>query len=284
MALAQAWGAEIVACDSIQVYTGCDIGSAKPTADEQARVAHHLIDVVAPQAPFDAQTYSNLADRALADIAARGHPSIVCGGTGLYLRALRYGLLPTVPADPAFRSQQMAEETQRPGTLYSRLQAADAASAAAIGPHNKVQLLRALEITCGAGQPASVLRAQHQAGRQSRTMRLLQPIWPAEQLRARMAARIDAMLHAGLVEEVEHLRRLPGPAPRALTAVGYREVGAYLDGGLTRAALPAAMLKSTWAYARRQRTWLRREAGVIALPMAGDAADVQQAAARLLQP
>lgn len=282
MALAQRYGGEILACDSVQVYRGFDIGSAKAGASERAQVAHHLLDVVGPHASFDAQMYCDLAHKAVTSCRARHKRPIVCGGTGLYLRALRYGLAPSITAQPAFRAARMAEEQKTPGSLYAALQRCDPDSAAAIGPHNLVQLLRALEISVLAQEPASVIRARHRAARKTRPMRLIQPVWPDAVLRSRIEARIDVMLASGLIEEVEALLAQGVAADcRPMRAVGYREVGLYLRGALGKAELKAAMAKSSWAYARRQRTWLRQEADVQPLAMQGDASDVLRAGALL---
>lgn len=278
MALARRAKGEIVACDSVQVYRGFDIGSAKTSAQDQADIRHHLLDVVEPHASFDAQLYCNLAEAAFADCRARGHMPIVCGGTGLYVRALRYGLAPTITAQPAFRAERMAEEAKRPGRLFAALQACDPVSAAAIGPQNLVQILRALEISVMAQEPASAIRARHKAARQARPMHLIQPVWPDAVLRARIETRIDAMLGQGLIDEVEGLLASGvDPSCRPMGAVGYREVRQYLSGDIAKSNLKAAIAKSSWAYARRQRTWLRREAGVQMLPMQGDAQDVDRA-------
>lgn len=278
LALAQRLGAEIIACDSVQIYRGFDIGSAKPTADEQARIRHHLIDIIDAETPFDAQDYCQRVDKSLSDIAHRQRHSILCGGTGLYLRALRYGLAPTVGADPTFRHHWQQQEQQVPGTLHQKLHAVDPESAARIGIYNKVQLLRALEITMKSGEPASRIRARHAFAKPVRRMRILQLIWQPDELRARIDQRIKQMLEMGFVQEVQQLlaRGIAADA-RPMRAVGYREVVDVVQKRLAPDALHQAIFKSTWAYARRQSTWLRREADLLELPMQGNASDVERA-------
>jgi tRNA dimethylallyltransferase len=261
--LATERGGEIVGCDSVQVYRGFDIGSAKPTRDEQAQVPHHLIDVVCWDEPFDAQRYRDAATTAIAAIYARGRVPIVCGGTGLYLRALRWGLVHAPGSDRALRASLYAEEERTPGALYERLRWLDRASAEAIDPHNIVRLVRALEITILSGQPASALRTRHGFAEEQVPMAVVALDWPPATLRERVAERTAAMLRSGLLDEVESLLASGvSPTARPMLSVGYREATRVVLGQEPRAGLEDRMARATLSYARRQRTWLRRERGV----------------------
>lgn len=259
LALAERLGAEIISCDAVQVYRGCNIGSAKPTAQERARVPHHLVDCTEPGAPFDAKLFVAAAQQAIADIQGRGRVPLLCGGTGMYLRALRLGLI-DVPQDSALRAELEAADAQDTGSSLRRLAALDPQSAATIDNANPHYVRRALEITLLSGRPASAVRAEHAARAVKRPMVLWWVDRTDEDLRQRIDVRTRAMLQGGLVAEVEGLLRLGVPAAcNALRSVGYREVVAMVQGHLPVTALTSAIRKSTWAYVRRQRIWLRRE-------------------------
>lgn len=273
MALAERMGGEIVSCDSVQVYRGFQVGCAKPSAADQARVPHHLLDVADWHAPFDAQRYRLLAQAAIASIHQRGRVAIVCGGTGLYLRALRFGLMEMPATDPALRAALFAEEDATPGVLYARLQQLDRESAQQIEPRNHVQVVRALEITITTGQPASALRRAHGFRHALVPMRVVSLLWPNEILRERINARCEAMLtRMGWIDEVKSLlAQGVSPHVRPMMAVGYKEVCAHVLAGADPTQLPALMAeiqRNTWQYARRQRTWFRRETQLINVDLA----------------
>ncbi len=275
MRLAELRGAEIISCDSVQVYRGFAVGCAKPSQAEQARVRHHLIDVVDWNEEFDAQRYCSLANEALAAVRQSGRAAILCGGTGLYLRAFRYGLIDAPERDLALRERLYAEENSKPGTLYDRLQALDPVSARRIEPRNLVHVVRALEIHATTGELPSALRAKHGFHDERVPMHVVAIDWPRETLRRRIAERVNGMLEQGLVEEVQGLRAQGVPSTcRPMRAVGYREVCAMLDGALPAAELARRISQATWEYARRQYTWLRREKGVIWLPVEGDLSEI----------
>ena len=275
MRLAEAVGGEIIACDSVQVYRGFDIGSAKPTAAEQARVPHHIVDVVQPHEAFDAQRFVTLARAAMADMQHRGRVPIVCGGTGLYLRALRYGLVQAAQADPALRATLQAEEQADPGSLYRRLQSLDPVSAQHIDARNGVHVMRALEICLTSGRRASVVRQEHGFAQALLPMRVVVLQRDAVTLKARITERVRDMLQHGLVSEVETLLQRGVSADcRPMRAVGYREVVDVLLERAEVAGLAERIVASTWAYARRQRTWMRRETDVLFWDAARDAAEL----------
>jgi tRNA dimethylallyltransferase len=269
LAVAERAGAEIVSCDSMQLYRGLDIGTAKPTAAERARVRHHLVDLLAPDASYSAARFAADADAALADIHGRGRRALLVGGTGLYLRALRFGLVEAPPRDDEMRARLLAEEQAQPGVLHRRLAAVDAVAAARLAPADLVRVVRALEVHALTGVPLSQHHAQHRPQERIRTQVLiLDP--PFEILEARIADRVDAMLAAGLVDETRALRARWGPSLPPLQAVGYAEVGQLLDGQLAAADLRGAIVRATRRYARRQRTWFKKEPGAIRLATADE--------------
>ncbi len=276
LALAADWGAEIVNCDSRQVYRGLDIGSAKPSAAEQAAAPHHLFDVVDPDEVFDAARYAALARAAIAGIQARGRRVLVVGGSGLYLRALRRGLFPGPPRDAALRAEFEALEAAAPGALHARLLAVDPPTAARLPVGDRVRLVRALEVLALTGRPLSVWQAEHRSAADVLPMRVVALGLERRALQARLDGRCARMLDDGLLDEIRALwGRGYGPALPALRSIGYREMGAHLRGALTRDEALAAMRLATRQFAKRQGTWFRAEPGVEWL-----AADVALAALR----
>ncbi len=276
LALAADWGAEIVNCDSRQVYRGLDIGSAKPSAAEQAAAPHHLFDVVDPDEVFDAARSAALARAAIAGIQARGRRVLVVGGSGLYLRALRRGLVPGPPRDAALRAEFEALEAAAPGALHARLLAVDPPTAARLPAGDRVRLVRALEVLALTGRPLSVWQAEHRSAADVLPMRVVALGLERRALQARLDGRCARMLDDGLLDEIRALwGRGYGPALPALRSIGYREMGAHLRGALTRDEALAAMRLATRQFAKRQGTWFRAEPGVEWL-----AADVALAALR----
>ncbi len=272
--IAERQGGEIISCDSVQLYRGFDVGSAKPSAEERTRVPHHLVDVIDWHEGFDAQRYIDLADAAVKEIRSRNRVPILCGGTGLYLRAFRYGLVALPDPPPGLREKLHSEEEAHPGSLYARLQKQDPESARTIEPNNTVYVVRAFEIMAATGRKASEVRRAHGFRRPRIPMRLIALRWPSDALRERIAARVEAMVRGGLLEEVEGLlARGVDPECRPMRAVGYREASQVVRKLAPREGLESRIIKSTWAYSRRQRTWLRKEAGVEWIDV-GDAADV----------
>jgi len=258
--VAERIGAEIVSCDSMQLYREFDVGTAKPSAEERARVRHHLVDLLPPDDTYSAARYADDADRAIADIVARKKRVLVVGGTGLYLRALRFGLFAAPPRDDELRANLYAEESRTSGILHLKLRRVDPRAAERIAPADLVRLVRALEVHTLTGVPLSEHHANHRPEpRHPIEVLLLDP--PRERLEARIAARVDVMLAGGLVDETRQIRKKWGSEIPALSSVGYAEVCQLLDGKLAASGLSDAIFRSTRRYARRQRTWFNKEPG-----------------------
>jgi tRNA dimethylallyltransferase len=258
--LAERFGGEIVNTDSLQVYRYLDIGTAKPDAAERARVPHHLLDVVDPDEPFSAGEYVRAARRALADLARRGRVAILCGGTGLYFRALMQGIAEIPPVPPAVRDAVAARlATLGPETLHAELARVDPASAARIHPRDAQRIARALEVAQATGRPLSAYQAQQPFRSAARGVLSVGTAWERAALYRRLDARVDEMLRRGLVAEVEGiLARGFSPEAKPLKAIGYLEAVAWLQGRLPREELAAAIQLRTRHYAKRQVTWFKR--------------------------
>ncbi len=279
IALARRFGGELVGADSVQVYRRFDIGSAKPTPDELAGIAHHLIDILEPTEDIDAQRYAILADTAISDIHARGRLPIVVGGTGLWIRALLRGLVAVPPVDPVVRARLEAE-ADRAGSpsLHARLAAVDPRAAAAIHPNDRLRIVRALEVFEQTGTPMGELRHAHALGA-PRYDALFVALDPGDALGERIERRLDAMLAAGWIDEVREIRARFGDV-RPLGSVGYREICEHLDTGRSLEETRRAIRKATRTYARRQRTWFGSEPGVM-MRMTAEALASQEGLARV---
>jgi tRNA dimethylallyltransferase len=266
LALAEKFGGEIVSCDSVAVYRGMELGTAKPTREERARVPHHLIDVAEPGEPFTAGEYYRRARSALTEIAARGKVPIVTGGTGLYLRALTEGLF-AAPARQEPLRARLRSKAQKRGSawLHRLLQRLDPATAARIHSNDTPKLIRAIEVCVAARSPLSTL-LQTQKNNPLTGFRLLriglnpprEALPPREGLYARINARCAAMFAAGLVDETRGLLARYGPI-KALDSLGYRQARAVLDGTLSEEEAINAAQQGHRNYAKRQMTWFRRE-------------------------
>jgi tRNA dimethylallyltransferase len=255
-------GAEIVSADSQAVYRHFDVGTAKPAAAALAEVPHHLVSVVEPLEQFTAGRFQALADSAIREISGRNRRVLVVGGTGLYIRVLLHGLSAGA-SDVEVRSR-LEEEASRAGpeAMHARLRAVDAVSANRIAVADTLRVVRALEIHELTGMPASAAHQSHafQTTRYPYTLWFLDP--PKEVLAQAIHLRTEAMFGNGLVEEVEGLVRRGYRDAPAMGSVGYRQALAVVDGRLSLSEAKADTEQQTRAYAKRQRTWFRKEAGV----------------------
>jgi len=255
-------GGEIVSADSVQVYVGLDIGSAKPTPEERALVRHWAIDLWSPTEQANAGAWVAVAEAAIADIVARGRLPIVCGGTGLYVRALLEGLADIPPVPEAIQRQvrqRLAEEGPR--ALHAELAAVDPETARRLAPGDSQRIARALEVHRATGEPIARFQERHRTQRAARYAAYMTGVFPPrEVLERRIAARARRMLDAGLVEEVRALLAA-GTPPEApgLVTLGYREVVAHLvSRPLSADALAEALTLAHRRYAKRQLTWWRK--------------------------
>lgn len=268
---AQQLGAEIVSVDSALVYRGLDIGAAKPSPAERAQVPHHLVDVREPWQTYSAAEFAVDARAAVEAVLARGRIPLLVGGTGLYFQALLHGLAPMPPADPALRAVIAGQAGERGWpALHADLAQVDPAAAARIHPTDPQRIQRALEVFHLTGRPISHWQAlPAQARLPVRVLRLVLAPATREELHARIAQRLDAMLAEGFLDEVRALRALAAmravAAPLdlpAVRAVGYRQAWQYLDGQGDAASFRAAAIAATRQLAKRQLTWLRGQLDV----------------------
>jgi len=257
--LAERLDGEIIGADSRQVYRHMDIGTAKPTAGEQAAAPHHLIDVVDPDEPFSLGRWLDLAQAALEDVWARGRQPLLAGGTGQYVWALLEGWrVPRVPPNPEFRLRM---ESRDAAELFESVRRVDPAAAARIGPANRRRLIRALEVYEATGRPISYWQAKEPPGFEATVIGLR---LPREELYRRIDERVDGMMQRGLIDETRRLlamgyaRDLP-----SMSGIGYKEACAHLAGdpstgsgqGLTEAA--ARIKTETHRLARHQNSWFK---------------------------
>jgi tRNA dimethylallyltransferase len=262
LAIAERVGGEIVSADARQIYRRFDLGTAKPTAAEQARAPHHCLDLAEPTERFDVGRYRVAAQAAIAEATGRGRPIVLVGGTGLYVRALLRGLCAGVPAQPALRAVLERAEAAGPGLLARWAARLDPVAAARIHPNDRVRLVRVLEVALGTGVPLGERQRQHGFAEAPYEVLLLGLDVPAEALARRIAARVDVMLATGWLDEVRELAAsVPADAP-AWATLGYRELRAAVDGRVDLADAVAATVLATRRFAKRQRTWFRREPGL----------------------
>jgi tRNA dimethylallyltransferase len=259
LALAQSLGGEIIAVDSMQLYRGLDIGTAKPSPEDRARVRHHLIDVVELTDTFDAAKFVELGRTALVDISARGRVPILCGGTGLYFKALMHGLGPAPPADPAVRAELQATPLPE---LLRQLSEKDPLCFAKIDRQNPRRVIRALEVIRLTGKPFSTQRADwsHTPENPEKLRHAFCLTRAPQELRRRIEARVDQMFRCGLVDETEALLKCGlAENPTAMQALGYRQVIEYLRGQRSLSQTIALVKIRTCQFAKRQLTWFRRQ-------------------------
>jgi tRNA dimethylallyltransferase len=257
--MARAIGGEIVSADSMQVYRYMDIGTAKPTAAEQAEIRHHLIDVVDPDEPFDAAAYMALGRQVLAELFRRGKTPVVVGGTGLYIKALLYGLFSSDARDPAVRARLRAEaEAGDAAALHARLEQCDPQTAARLHPNDAVRILRALEVFEVTGRPISELQREHRFGDTPFRALLIGLFIGREALYRRIDRRVDAMLAAGLEDEVRALlAKGYGPELKSMHSIGYSHMVALIAGSADREECLRTLKRDTRRFAKRQMTWFR---------------------------
>lgn len=282
--VARLCGAEILSADSRQVYRRLDAGTAKPTAAERAAARHHLVDVADPEETYTAARFGREARAAAGEVRARGRVPLLVGGSGLYLRAAERGLFTGPAADAGLRALLRREaETLGDEAMHARLAAADPETAARLHAADRVRVTRALEVLALTGEPLSAHYRKHR--QEPSPFRFLRfgIEWEREELARRIARRVDAMLSAGWIEEVEQLVHLglPTEAP-AWKALGYREIRDGIAGGAAREEIREGIVGATRRFAKRQRTWFRSLEGVTWFHVAKEA-DVVRIAARIAE-
>lgn len=281
LALGERFGGEVVSCDSVAVYRGMDLGTAKPTAQERARLPHHMIDVADPDHPFTAGDYSQRARAVLREIASRGKLPIATGGTGLYLRALTEGLFAGPGRQIDLRERlQRSHRSHGTGWLHRVLLRLDPDSAARIHANDRPKLIRAIEVCLAARKPMSQLLSRDPLTG-FRLLRIgLNP--PRQQLYARLDRRCAEMFSAGLVDETRGLLERYGPV-KALDSLGYRQAAQVLRGELSLEDALKAAQQGHRNFAKRQMTWFRREPGVQWIEGFGDDPETTRTAANFVE-
>jgi tRNA dimethylallyltransferase len=264
LALARQFNAEVVNADSVQVYRGLDIGSAKPTPAERAQVPHHLVDVADPEQEMSAARFADLADQAIADTARRGRRALVAGGTGLYIKALLWGLAPAPPVDAALRlSLRQQWDAQGAQALHARLTVLDPVSAQRLPANDRQRVLRALEVCLQTGQPFSSRLAGHGFQNPRYPHLVLGLERPRAELNQRIEDRCRQMWQEGLLDEVRGLLAAGvSPQARSLQSLGYCQALRVIQGQQAPEAALLEMMQKTRAYAKRQLTWFRGLEGI----------------------
>ena len=263
--LAKRLDGEVVSCDSMQIYRGMDIGTAKPTADEIQGIPHHLLDVAEPGEAFSVSRYVELADRALQDILSRGKTVIIAGGTGLYMDSLILGrAFAPFPETGKREALEREAREQGIGVLLERLARVDPASAERLHPSDRKRIIRALEVFEETGKTIT----QHNEETRQLPPKY-QPLWlgltyePRQILYDRIDLRVDQMVEQGLVEEVRRLLdRGISPNATAMQAIGYKEIACALRGEIRLDAAIGQIKLGSRRYAKRQLTWFRRNPGI----------------------
>jgi len=277
LSIAERAGAEIVSVDSMQVYRGMDVGTAKPTPEERARVRHHLIDVVAPSERYDAKRYLDDLALVVEDLRRRGQAALLVGGTGFYLKAILSGLFDGPPADLALRARIEARVIEAgPERAHAELARSDPLSAARIHARDTKHVVRALEVLEQTGRPLSDWQREWgwhgvaardgargvAPGEGARPPAIVGLDAPAQEIDHRIEARTRAMLAAGWAAEAAAIRDGTGFGPTAIQALGYAEALELHDGAIDLQTCAGTIAQKTRRFARRQRTWYRKLEGV----------------------
>ena len=284
VALAEQFGGEIISADSMQIYKGLDVGTAKVTPEETHGIPHHAVDFLEPDQTFSVADFTALAGEYIQDITARGHLPLLVGGTGLYVQSLLYGVRFTAEKAPdGLREQLTAElEANGPEAMYAKLQAVDPEAAAAIHPNNKVRVLRALEHYRATGKRLSEQKADSlPPERPYRSLVLGLDFPDRAALYRRIDLRVDKMLDAGLLAEAELVWNNRSRFRTAAQAIGYKEFFPYFERTASLEACADKLKQASRNYAKRQLTWFRHMDGVVWLD--AGAPEVQQCACRTVQ-
>jgi tRNA dimethylallyltransferase len=268
--LARELGAEIVSADSMQIYRGMDIGTAKPTKEQRRLIYHHMIDIAEPDQPYSVGDFLRDARTAIGGIIASGGVPIVVGGTGLYIRALTRGLFHGPPADLELRERLLLRESEEPGMLYSDLVKVDPEAAIKIHPNDLRRAVRALEVYYLKDRKLSDFQREHSFQDRPYTFRLLFLVRSRSELYPRIESRVDQMLAEGLEAEVKTLmERGYSPELASMQGLGYKHFIDCFLGKTSRGEAVALLKRDTKRFAKRQFTWFRREPETIWVDITG---------------
>jgi tRNA dimethylallyltransferase len=263
--LARHFTGQIIGADSMQIYKYMDIGTAKPTAEEQARVVHHMVDIVAPDEPFDAARYAEHARQIIAELYQHHILPFVVGGTGLYIKALLYGLFNEDVSDPQIRAKLKAEaETLGIDTLHQRLRRLDPETAQRLHPKDTYRILRALEVVEASGKPISRHHREHGFAEQPFDALKIGLEMERELLYERINQRVDAMFAAGFLDEVKNLLARGYTADlKAMQSIGYRHLVDAIQGRISSAECLRTLKRDHRRYAKRQLTWFNADPEIV---------------------
>ena len=281
VALAQHFSGEVISCDSMQIYKGLDVGTAKVTPEETCGIPHHGVDILTPDKPFSVADFTAMAGRLEREISARGALPILVGGTGLYVQSFLNGVRFTEEKAPAgLREQLAAELAEKGGTaMYEELRQVDPEAAAAIHPNNQVRVLRALEHYRATGKKLSEQKAESLPPEKPYRSLILSLDFPDRAaLYRRIDLRVDKMLEAGILPEAELVWQNRETYRTAAQAIGYKEFFPYFEGAASLEACTDKLKQASRNYAKRQLTWFRHMEGVVWLD--AGAPDVRQTAIR----
>ena len=259
--LAERFDGEIVSADSMQVYRGMDIGTAKPSQELLRRVPHHLLDIVSPDANFTASDFRREAAAAISDIHRRGRRAFMVGGTGLYIRALLQGLVDSPSGDEAIRLElQALAESVGNEELLRRLAAVDPETAGRLHPNDRLRIIRALEVYRQTGRPMSGFRSEHGFAESHYNCLKIGLVVERQELYRRVDSRVEEMIERGLIAEVRGLLEAGlNREMKALRSIGYKEICAYLAGECSLDEAVRLIKRDTRHYAKRQMTWFNRD-------------------------
>ena len=259
--LAEELGGEIISADSVQVYRGFDLGTAKPSLEERQKVPHHLIDILGPEEDYSAASFRDQADRIIRDFQEKGKAIFVVGGTGLYLKVLSRGLFHGPGGDPYLRdSLRQKAEGQGEGYLHRELAKVDPEAASRVHPHDTFRIIRALEVYHHSGKPLSQLQKEH--GFRESPYEVLKIGLSAErrELYRRIDSRVDSMLDKGWLKEVQDLlNRGISPRVKPMQSLGYGRLISFLRGEMDWARAVFLIKQDTRRYAKRQTTWFKAD-------------------------
>jgi tRNA dimethylallyltransferase len=263
--LAQRFRGEIISADSVQVYRGLDIGTAKPSEEDRRRVRHHLVDILDPDEGYSAASFRQQADQVICELHKRKTPIFVVGGTGLYLKALTRGLFRGPAANPELRLA-LQEKAKREGSevLHQELRELDAEAASRIHPHDRFRVIRALEVHCLGRKPISHFQKEHGFREAPYDVLKIGLSCDRDDLYRRVELRADRMMELGWVDEVRSLLlRGYGPGLKSMQSLGYRHILAYLFGDLSLEEAVRVIKRDTRRYAKRQITWFKADPEVL---------------------